>query len=223
MLYVLTAVILLLLTFFWQGRTEKGRVTSGAAEAAQNGEKMRLALTFDDGPNRVYTKELLDGLKERDIKASFFLMGKSIVGNEELVKRMHDEGHLIGNHTYNHVQLNKLPDTQACDEILKTNNLIYEITGEYPLYIRPPFGVWVEGLDCHVTMLPVFWNVDPLDWNTKNVDQVVRKVEQNAEDGDIILMHDNYDSSVKAALRIVDDMMKEGYEFVTVDKLILDG
>ncbi len=88
-----------------------------------------VALTFDDGPSKKYTAELLDGLKKRNVKASFFLLGKSLEGNEALVKRMYREGHLIGNHTFHHVQLDRIPEKQAKEEILRTNNRIYEITG----------------------------------------------------------------------------------------------
>ena len=97
----------------------------------------------------------------------FFLWEKNIEGKEEIVKQMQKDGHLIGNHTYDHVQLDKLPGDQACQQILKTNNEIYEITGEYPLYLRPPYGAWPKNLELCVTMLPVFWDVDTLDWKSK--------------------------------------------------------
>lgn len=185
-------------------------------------EHPKVALTFDDGPHTLYTPQLLDGLKEREVKASFFLLGKCIDGNEEIVKRMQEEGHLIGNHTYDHVQLNKISDEKACEQITKTCNRIYEVTGVYTAYVRPPFGEWKKDLDCYVTMLPVFWSIDSLDWTTKDVDKVVKKVVKQAEDGDIILMHDEYASSVEAALRIVDTLQEKGYEFVTVDEFLLE-
>lgn len=221
-LWMLLGLFLLAAGVFWRGTDIDGTTESVANLAAQHMEAPRVALTFDDGPNSEHTKTLLDGLKKRGVKASFFLMGKNIEGNEELVKRMHDEGHLIGNHTFDHVQLNKLSDAQACDQITKTSNRIYEITGEYTTFIRPPFGEWKKDLDCVVTMIPVLWDIDPLDWKTDNVDQVVSRVEKDVEDGDIILLHDNYASSVKAALRIVDDLSKQGYRFVTADELLFD-
>lgn len=198
--------------------------TAAFTASSSQAEKERpvLAITFDDGPHSVYTPQLLEGLKRRNVKASFFLMGKNILGNEEIVRRMHEEGHLIGNHTFDHVRLNQLSDTEACSQITKTSNLIYEITGEYPTYVRPPFGEWKEGLDCSVMMFPVFWDVDPLDWNTQNTEQVVQKVIDSVKDGDIILLHDSYASSVEAALQIVDILTKQGYDFVTADRLILD-
>lgn len=210
----------------------RGEVRMAAAQAAAGKGMIRLmqqemeenpkvALTFDDGPNRKYTPELLEGLKERKVCATFFLMGKNIEGNEEIVKRMQEEGHLIGNHTYNHVQLDKVSVSEAKEEIEKTSNEIYEITGVYPTYIRPPFGAWRKDLDLTVTMFPVFWDVDTLDWKSKNVSQVMQIVNGEVHDGAIILMHDGYETSVEAALQVVDTLTKEGYEFVTVDQLLV--
>lgn len=183
-------------------------------------EGPQVALTFDDGPSR-YTDSLLDGLKERNVKATFFLQGQCIEGREETVRRMHEEGHLIGNHTFHHVQLTKLSDEQARTEVISTSNAIYEITGVYTAYIRPPFGEWKKGLDYNVTMIPVLWTVDSRDWYTQNTPLIVREVLDEVEDGDIILMHDCYETSVEAALQIVDRLQKEGYRLVTVDEMIL--
>jgi Predicted xylanase/chitin deacetylase len=221
LLYACTGIFLLLLGLAWSGKAV-GPTASADTRSRTDREQPILALTFDDGPHPVYTPQLLDGLEKRNVKVSFFLMGKNIMGNEAIVKRMHEDGHLIGNHTFDHVQLNKLPENEACSQITKTSNAIFEITGQYPAYVRPPFGEWREGLDCTVTMLPVFWDIDPLDWNTDNADQVVEKVVSKAEDGDIILMHDASASSVQAALRVIDILTKKGYVFVTVDRLLLD-
>lgn len=184
-------------------------------------EHPAVALTFDDGPSSRYTPELLDGLKERGVKASFFLVGKNIEENSDLIRRMEAEGHLIGNHTYNHVQLNKISDASAREEILKTNNAIYEATGRYPQYMRPPYGAWKKNMEICVEMLPVFWTIDTLDWKNQNVQAVCQVVEKEIEDGAIILMHDEYETTVNAALKIVDEYQEKGYEFVTVDRLIL--
>mgnify|MGYP002667416527 CR=1 FL=1 len=179
-----------------------------------------LALTFDDGPHPVYTEELLDGLKKRKVMATFFLIGNNIEGNEEIVKRMAEEGHLIGSHTYNHVQLNKLSESKAKEEILKGCNKIYETTGVCPSFVRPPFGEWKKNMDFCVTMLPVFWNVDSLDWKLQNTEKIVKRVVKDVKEGDIILMHDIFETSVQAAFQIIDTLEKENYEFVTVDELL---
>ena len=180
----------------------------------------KIALTFDDGPHPRYTEQILDGLAERDVKATFFVLGRNIEGREDIVKRIHDEGHLIGNHTYNHVRLTSLRLETACEELNKENQFIYDITGVYPLYVRPPFGAWREGLDCKMNMIPVMWTVDSKDWMLKNVNEIVGNVVDNVKEGDIILMHDWYDTSVTAAMQIVDELQKKGYDFVTVDELM---
>ena len=180
-----------------------------------------VALTFDDGPSPKYTPLLLDGLKERNVRATFFLLGKNVKENQKLVQRMQTEGHLLGNHTYNHVQLNKIPETTARQEILKTNNEIYEATGNYPEYMRPPYGAWKKNMELCVEMLPVFWDIDTLDWKSQNVDAILKAAGEEPEDGSIILMHDEYQTSVEAALLLIDRLKEKGYEFVTVDELIV--
>lgn len=181
----------------------------------------RVALTFDDGPHPVYTKKLLDGLKERGIHATFFVVGENISGNEELIRRMADEGHVIGNHTYDHVKLSGIADAKACEEVQKTDALVRELTGSGTEFVRPPFGSWKKALECEMEMIPVLWDVDPLDWTTKNTSTVVQRVLGDVEPGDIVLLHDFYESSVDAALQIADELLAQGYEFVTVDEMIL--
>ncbi|MDO5134408.1 MAG: polysaccharide deacetylase family protein [Eubacteriales bacterium] len=184
-------------------------------------EKPRVALTFDDGPSSRFTPLLLDELKKREVCASFFLIGKNIEGNEKLVKRMQEEGHLIGSHTYSHIRLDQISREEAKKEILKAGNVIYQAAGVYPSYIRPPFGAWRKDLELSVSMLPAFWDLDTLDWKLQDADVVVKKVESQVRDGSIILMHDGYAASVEAAVRIVDLLKKRGYEFVTVEELLV--
>ena len=185
-------------------------------------EKPKVALTFDDGPHLIYTEELLDGLKERKVCATFFLIGKNIEGKEELVRRMEEEGHLIGNHTYHHVKLTGISEDQAEQEILETCEKISEVTGTYTSFVRPPFGEWKKNLDFEITMIPVSWNVDSRDWTTQNSEKIVKRVVKDVKEGDIILMHDIFESSVQAALEIIDILSGQGYEFVTVDELLLE-
>mgnify|MGYP003457498289 CR=1 FL=1 len=185
-------------------------------------EQPKIAITFDDGPSSQCTGRLLDGLKERNVKATFFLIGENAKENPELVKRLDEEGHLIGNHTYHHVEITKVSDEEAKKEILDTNKVITSITGKSVEYMRPPFGLWQRNLEMEIEVLPVMWTIDPLDWTTENVDEIVNKVVTEAEENDIILLHDCYDSSVDAALRIIDILQKKGFEFVTVDQLIMN-
>lgn len=187
-----------------------------------NGASPMVALTFDDGPSKYWTKGLLDGLKERNVKATFFLIGANVEGNEALVERMVAEGHLIGNHTYSHVQLTTISKKEACAEIEEANEVLSEAVGEDIHYIRPPFGSWQEDLDSLVDMQVVLWSVDPQDWKVQKTDRIVEKVLREVEDGDIILLHDVYRESVEAALQIIDELQERGYEFVRVDELLLD-
>ncbi len=184
-------------------------------------EDPRVALTFDDGPSE-YTTSLLDGLRERGVKATFFLQGQCIEGREGIIRQMQEDGHLIGNHTFHHVQLTKLSDEQAKQEVVSTSNAIFKITGIYTAFIRPPFGEWKKGLDYNVTMIPVLWTLDSRDWYTQNTPVIVNEVMKQVDDGDIILMHDCFQTSVESALQIVDRLKEQGYEFVTVDEMIVE-
>lgn len=185
-------------------------------------EAPKIALTFDDGPSVAWTPVLLDGLKERGVKATFFLIGENADKNPEIVKRMAEEGHLIGNHTYHHVELTKVSENEARLELADTSAVIVRITGKEPEYMRPPFGAWQRKLEREIQMLPVLWTIDPLDWTTENQDEIVNKVVTEAEENDIILLHDCYKSSIEAGLRIVDILQEEGFVFVTVDELLLN-
>lgn len=194
---------------------------ASSSEDAVQPEKY-LALTFDDGPHPIQTPILLDGLKERGVQATFFLMGSSIPGNEAIVKRMQEDGHLIGNHSYNHVRLTKAGSGAVCEALDRTGQLIEDITGSRPQYMRPPYGDWNEKLECKTGMTAVFWSVDSLDWKLRNRERIVKKVLKEAEDGDIILMHDIFDTSVSAALELIDILRREGYTFVTADELLIE-
>lgn len=222
------AILILFCGCCFIGISKKTKETEGeiqqkeSAEESGVKEKPSIAITFDDGPSGRYTGRLLDGLKERNVKASFFLIGENAEENPELVERIYKEGHLIGNHTYSHVQMTHLSEEAAVREIERTDQVISAITGEHVAYMRPPFGAWQRELEVRMEVLPVLWSVDPLDWTTENVDEIVSKVVTEVEEGDIILLHDCYASSVEAALRIVDILQKEGYEFVTVDRLLVD-
>lgn len=217
----LLAVIMAAILFAELARCEREGAKETAAEAEKSVPR-RAALTFDDGPNACYTPEVLEILKENEIPATFFLQGQCLAGNEEIVRRMHAEGHLIGNHTFHHVDLEKIPEETAMKEIAMTNEAISSVTGEVPQFIRPPFGIRKKDLEEKLNEIPVLWNIDPLDWNTKNVDEIVNKVVTKAKDGAIILLHDCYQSSVEAAFQIIDHLQAEGFDFVLPDQFIFE-
>lgn len=184
--------------------------------------KGKVALTFDDGPHPVCTPQLLDGLKKRDVKVTFFVTGENVESYPEIVKRASEDGHLIGNHTFHHVQLTAANSDDFKKEIISTNDIIQEVTGKETSFIRPPYGSWDKKYEKELNMFPVLWDVDPLDWCSTNVDKIVRSVLAGTKENSIILMHDSYDSTVTAALQVVDILKAEGYEFVTVDEILFD-
>ncbi|MDD6292196.1 MAG: polysaccharide deacetylase family protein [Lachnospiraceae bacterium] len=184
--------------------------------------KKQVAITFDDGPNPNYTIKLLDGLKKRGVKATFFLLGSEVEEYPEIVKEIHANGHLIGVHSYEHVNFGQIGDEAAVQQIDRTQEAIYDVTGEYAGYIRPPYGCWKKELDTEVPMIEVLWDVDPLDWATTDADTVVQRILSDVEDGSIILLHDASESSVQAALTTIDILKEQEYEFVTVEDLLLE-
>lgn len=185
-------------------------------------EEKKIALTFDDGPHPQLTEKLLDGLKERGVQATFFVTGEHAELHPDIIERMNEEGHIIGNHTYSHIQLTSGNREVYKAEIIKTNQILSDITGEEVLYVRPPYGAWDKSFETELNMFPVLWNVDPLDWCTNNASLVICRVLKDAEENDIILMHDYYETSVTAALQIVDELQERGYTFVTVEEILFD-
>ena len=135
-----------------------------AKAAGEMEDSRKIAITFDDGPHPYYTEQLLDGLQERGVKATFFVTGMHAEQYPELICRMSEEGHLIGNHTYSHMQLRSGNREEFRKELIKTNEVISGITGEEVLYVRPPYGSWDKSFEEELNMFPVLWTVDPLDW-----------------------------------------------------------
>ena len=201
---------------------EKAAETLGVGVQEADGAPRRVALTFDDGPHPYYTEQLLDGLKERGVKATFFVTGEHAKLHPDVIQRMYEEGHLIGNHTYSHIQLRKNNQEAFREELIRTNEVIGEITGGEVLYVRPPYGSWDKSFEKELNMIPVLWTIDPLDWCSHDASCVADKVLKKVKENDIILLHDWYDTTVEAAFQIVDELKEKGYLFVTVEELLFD-
>lgn len=232
-LCILISMGMCLLLVFCGQHIKRAELTARAMENAgmENGEDdeeteateiKKIALTFDDGPHPVYTPKLLDGLQKRGVKATFFVTGENAEANPDIIKRMQEDGHLIGNHTYSHIQLTCSNRDTFKKELIKTNEVIKEITDVDVVYVRPPYGSWDKKFEKELNMFPVLWNVDPLDWCTNDAGKITRCILRDAEEGDIILMHDYYATSVTAALQVVDALQAEGYTFVTVEEILFD-
>lgn len=212
----------------WAGGKRQDITTPASQEVSAGkiaGEEevvKKIALTFDDGPHPRYTEQLLDGLKERNVVATFFVTGENAQNYPNIIRREQEEGHLIGNHTYSHIQLTSGNRETFREELVKTNEILENITGEKVSFVRPPYGSWDKSFEKELNMFPVLWNIDPLDWCSHNAECIAAKVVEKAGDGDIILMHDYYDSSVTAALEVVDVLQKRGFQFVTVEEILFD-
>ena len=181
-----------------------------------------VALTFDDGPSGRFTQRLLEGLKERNVKATFLLCGYRLQEDPKLAQAIQDGGHEIGLHGFSHRDMSKMTCQEAAREIADTYALLPK--GCRPTFLRPPGGAWGPELaraaaDTGLALLN--WSVDPQDWANHDAQAVQAAVIGNIQDGDIILMHDMCDCSVDAALAIVDTLQAQGFRFVTVSQLAM--
>ena len=192
-----------------------------APPAANSGGKV-IALTFDDGPGP-YTAQLLDILDQHGAKATFFLIGSKVSAQADVLRRMHARGHQLGNHSWSHPELPKLPVGQIAGEIDRTNDAIKQATGVTPTVMRPPYGA-VNGVVLEQLRLrgmsSILWSVDTRDWADRNSDIVCSRAVAGAHPGAIILMHDIHQTSVGAAPCILSALKQQGYSFVTIQGLI---
>lgn len=189
------------------------------ARAAETGEKY-VALTFDDGPSGRYTRRLLEGLEQRNAKATFLLCGYRLEQYPELAQAMVDAGHEIGLHGYSHDNMKTMSRRQIAKELSDTRALLPE--GCKVTFLRPPGGCCSDAVHqvAEVTGLAILdWSVDPRDWAVRDAATVGRFVVDQIQDGDVVLLHDMSDSSVDAALAIIDRLQKEGFRFVTASEL----
>jgi len=190
-----------------------------------DGEK-KIALTFDDGPHPVYTKEILEILDSYGIRATFFVIGVNAAAYPELVQAEMKAGHEIGNHTASHANLQKEPYESVCGEILGMEEALAEWAECRPHLLRPPGGLYCDTVGRAAAELDytvVLWSVDPRDWAHTSVEDIVENVLSNADSGDIILFHDfvSGESPTPEALRrILPELISRGYEFVTVSELL---
>ena len=179
-----------------------------------------VALTFDDGPSGRFTRTLLKGLRDRDVQATFFLCGYRMEQYPELAEEISQDGHEIGCHGYSHRDMRPMSRREIAEEIGKMEALLPE--GCKVIFLRPPGGGISDAVEqvAEVRGLSILsWSVDPRDWATRDALAVEREVLRQVKDGDVILLHDMSDSSVNAALAIVDDLQRRGFTFVTASRL----
>lgn len=186
--------------------------------------KKLVALTFDDGPSR-YTGKLLDALKKHNAKATFFVVGSRLDNdsNNALLKRMENEGHVVGNHSQNHTNLKRLSSNGVANEMYAAAERIKNAIGYYPIVMRCPGGNYnttVQSYAKSINVPIVHWDLDTIDWRDRNKTAVVNRVKNNVKDGSIVLMHDLYSTTVNAAIELIPYLQKQGYTLVTVPELL---
>lgn len=195
------------------------RADAPAASASADPPKY-VALTFDDGPSPRCTPQLLDGLRDLGAKATFFVVGCQAVKDPDIVRRIADEGHQVGNHSYDHAALDQLTPTQALADLEKNDALLRELLGDGDYWVRPPYGLLTDDEAARLTVPLVNWSVDTEDWRTKNCDKILDVIYRCTGDGDIVLLHDRYLNTVEATLKAIAHLQQQGYVFVTVSELL---
>ena len=179
-----------------------------------------VALTFDDGPNPATTNQALDTLSKYGIKATFFVLGKNVSGNEEILKRMKADGHVIGNHSWSHPVLSKLSLDDAKKQITDTEDALTKVLGSSSKLMRPPYGAITDDIRNSLDLSFIMWNVDSLDWKSKNEAAILTEIQREVKNGSIILMHDIHAETVNALPKVIDYLKGQGYDFVTIPDLL---
>lgn len=178
-----------------------------------------VALTFDDGPSRENTTRILDALKQYNAHATFFVVGYNIDGNEDILKRVTEEGSEIGSHTASHSKLTTLDAAGMASEVDAMAERIKGITGQSRVVIRPPWGAVDDNVMAALKDPVILWSIDTEDWKTRNAQSTVQNIQNSVYDGAIILMHDLYGETADAAVQIIDWLNSQGYQMVTVSEL----
>lgn len=180
--------------------------------------KKMVALTYDDGPS-IYTPRVLKTLKENNAVATFFVVGNRVPTYSDTVKKAHDMGREIGNHTYEHKNLTRVSEAEVKRQITKTNRNVKKVMGQAPVIVRPTGGATNANVKQWVGMPSIIWSIDTLDWKTRNAGSTKKAVLDHVKDGDIVLMHDLYSATATASETIIPELVKRGYQLVTVSEL----
>lgn len=192
----------------------KLKSVSGGADP----DKPMIALTFDDGPGP-RTGELLEQLEKHNARATFFMLGKNAKKYPQFVKKMTEINCELGNHSYDHAKLTNLDEQHVKMQIKDTNEAVRDASGQPPTLLRPPYGAVNDIVKENVGMPMIMWSIDTQDWKTKDMQQTVDAVLSKVKDGDIILMHDIHSSSIDAALRLIPELQRRGFQLITVSEL----
>lgn len=203
--------------------SEKAATASvpGTVSLPEAPEGAKIALTFDDGPG-IYTDRLLDALEKNNAKATFFMVGKNISDFPDTISRMEQLGCELGNHTYSHKDLTSLSEDELRNQVEDVNYSLNELLGHGAGLVRPPYGSVNDTVRQDVSYPLILWSLDTEDWKTLDTQTTVRNVFEHVTDGDIVLMHDIHEPSVAAAEILIPELIKKGYQLVTVSELAQD-
>lgn len=181
--------------------------------------KKSVAFTFDDSPNENKTNKILSYLKDNHFHATFFVLGNKMSSNKDLLINIKNNGNEIGSHSYDHKNMNKMNDEEFIEDFDKVNNIYKSIFNENIKYIRPPYGLIKDKYLRLIDASYIMWSMDTLDWKKRNSDYIVNYVIDNVKDGDIILFHDSYSSTVKAVEELLPILYSMGYQVMSVSEL----
>ncbi|MDR0122192.1 polysaccharide deacetylase family protein [Bacillus pumilus] len=197
----------------------KRKIVKLPKQSAFNPNQKAIALTFDDGPNPSTTSKILTALKENKGHATFFVLGSRVQYYPDMLNKIRKGGNEIGNHSYSHPLLTRLPLKQAVKQVEETQQIIEKASGFTPTHFRPPYGGTNGQINAAVNMKVTLWDVDPEDWKYRNSQYVANYILTHASSGETVLMHDIYDTSANAAVTIIKELTKQGYQLLTVSEL----
>lgn len=208
-------------------RFKRGHNVPGKLYWAGSVQDKKVALTFDDGPEENWTPKILDILKEKKVKATFFVIGQMAQAHPDMLKRIYQEGHVIGNHTFHHVDLQTLSTQQVEQEIETCADVIRKTVGKTPRLVRPPFGFHnaeVDNVIYSKDRIIVLWSLDTEDWQGPDSETIKARILPKMQNGYIILQHDGMNPKLGGSLQalpdIIDELKAQGYVFVTISDLL---
>ena len=202
----------------WQTIDDKDCYFDEEGKYDETKQRPMIALTFDDGPGE-YTEELINCLVENNAKATFFMLGQNVEAYPEIAKELSDAGMELGNHSYSHPDLVTIGAEAAAQQVSNTDAALKASTGFEATVMRPPGGSFNDSVKAAIDHPLIIWSIDTRDWATKSEDQTYQVVMDNAQDGSVVLMHDIHEWSVKAAIRMIPDLIAKGFKLVTVSEL----
>ena len=179
-----------------------------------------VAITFDDGPHLKNTDDIVNIFSKYNAHATFFMLGSNVVKYPDVVKRVYDAGHEIGIHTWNHKELTKLSSDEVKNEVNNTATEIEKITGKRPTLVRPPYGSINENVKNSIDNPLILWNIDSLDWKSRDKEKIVPLVLNDVQDGDIILLHDIHSTTVPAVEEILKYLIENDYQVITISQML---